>query len=150
MERIVLNNRNGRTKMKRAKLCEHNAKMYNRCKITRSVHVKGSSVIRFSLTIYTLLRHRRIFVKVGERTFSASEKNSLSEATRDNSNAKCIWTTKCNTTSLLDVLIDKRKNLLQISLFPRSAKNGDRLRRENSRANTSYKEMSRFAGNQLA
>lgn len=55
-------------------------KMYDKCKITRSVRVKGSFVSAgLVLTIYTLLRHGRTFAKesVGERAFSASEKSRL-------------------------------------------------------------------------
>ena len=112
-------------------------------KITRSV--KESNVIGFSLTIYTLLRHRRTFVKVGEHTLLL--RNSLSdEATRDERKdpTQSVYGRR-NATSLLDIFIDKRKNLLQISLFPRRwLRRSDHSWRKNSCANTFYKEMGRF------
>lgn len=67
----------------RAKLCERDVEMNDGCKITRSVHVKGSIVVaRLSLAIYTLLRHGRALCERRRAALDSSEKRRSSRPTK--------------------------------------------------------------------
>lgn len=121
--------------------------MYDGCKITRSVHAsKGPSSSRGSLLRFThYCDAEESLWRLEERAFSASEKHRCILPWRSwRDDAKCIWTAKGNVMSLSGVLIDRRKNLLQISPSSRRWARGAVIAGgENSRASSSSRRERR-------